>query len=187
MKKKPSIANSKACKAAGIETIPLQKGEWQLQREGNKLAGKLKKGKTFRVATDISDETALLAATQIASGKTVAAVADEMACSENKLREAIGRKYIHNSKGKEILKGLLLEGAIATGQQAREKMPELSAMNSVVATGILTSKFIELDKHLTGTPQEIDFAELAGLGEELRELRKTINVVDTGVGPVIDV
>lgn len=186
-KRKRDLTDKKF-KAAGIKPLDVKpmprKGEWQVAREG-KIAGKPKQGKTMRSLTRVSDEEVAEMARLKAGGMSYKEIGDLHGLAGTYVREAVNTRFVNTSKGREILKGVLLENAIATGVNARKKIDDLNGMQSVVAAGIMTQRFIDLDKHIQNTPATVtDFAEIASLSESLDELVKDLGL-DGVQGPSI--
>lgn len=157
----------------GVASI-IRKGAWQLALEDKPAPKNGKSGMKKR--TNIPKSTMLSMAHDKAGGMTSAAIAQKYALSKCYVENSLQKLYINSKVGREILKGVLLEGAIATGMRAHDKIGDLTGMQSVLATSALTSRFIELDKHTINQPAEVDWAELAEATRDLAELRKELGV-----------
>lgn len=175
--KKGGISDKVAMKlkAAKIPPISLgiRKGEWQLAKEQAK--GKHHKSVPHTRSTEsrvlmITDEAKQAMMEDKTSGMTFRDIANKYSVSTEYVKDALKAKYISNQEGKRVLRGVLLEGAIATGTQAKKKIKDLNGMQSVVASGILTQRFIDLDKHMTSQPDNVDLAEIEKVGQLLGDL-----------------
>jgi len=122
----------------------------------------------------LAPDTQLEMARDKAGGMTNSELAQKYAISEDYVRESLNRLYVNNEQGREILKSVVLENAIASGMHARSKVGELNAMQATVATGIMTSRFVELDKHTRDVPKVVDFSELAKVGQVLTQLHSEV-------------
>lgn len=118
-------------------------------------------------------------------GMTISEIAKKYSVSVGYLEHALGKAYISNQIGKEVLKSNLLENSIACAVHTRTKIEELTPMQAAVATGIFASRFVELDKHTQATGTEIDFSQIADIGESLKDLRKLVS--DDSEGKIIDI
>lgn len=182
-RKKASSFHSipQAMKKAGVVGgVLIRKGEWQRAKEAQ-VAGEPKPKGLSRVqgsndTVGISDEVALQMAVEKAGGKTTAQLSHEYGISENHVTNLINKKFVNSRTGREVLKGILLHNAIAFGGQAAQKIEELNGMQSVVASGIMTQRFIDLDKHASTVQENIDLDEISSVGRVLKELDGCISV-----------
>lgn len=159
-------------------TSMVRKGEWQLAKETHKVLPVVKKHKrsdNWKKNT-IPEDMRLEIAKEMAGGATKEFVANKYGVSNSLVVRAMNQVWIGSAVGREILKNVILENGIAMGMQARDKMSELSPMQSVMATGIMSSKFVELDKHTSSTPQEVDFNQLQEIGEHLKQVADSLGV-----------
>lgn len=150
-------------------------GEWQLEKEHRRAPGEPAKKKAGNTTGKLTRIHIKQAAMDKIGGATWDELKQKYGVSIRYLRDAIQAQFITTKKGREILKGVLLEGAITSGMHAKSKIGELNGMQAAVATGILTSKFIELDKHTQGLPQDsADLTNLDQIGDDLRDIRKML-------------
>lgn len=110
-----------------------------------------------------------------AAGMSRKDIAEKYAISEGYVKEAFAKHYGRNEDGKKVLKGVLTENAIACGMKVAANVDALTPMQAAVATGIMTSRLIELEEHTAEHKEPIDFAEIAKVGKELSELRDFAN------------
>lgn len=185
-KKKPQDQSYKQFKKVGImHGVQLKKGKWQVEKEAKKKArvpGEPKKkqqGGEPYVQTPENIGNAIVLSK--ASGKSWDQVAEEMGQSKVHVAKKAREHFINNQEGKQILKSVLLENAIAFGSQAGEKIEELNGMQSVVAAGIMTQRFVDLDKHDQNSNQTIDLEEVAKAGRLIEQLEQQIPIEATGI------
>lgn len=169
---------SRSLSKAGIEdgavADTIRKGQWQLERD-KRVAGAPKKGREkgerkFRL-TEGEKENMIRDKAGGASNKNIAR---KYGLSERYVENAMAKNFVSTAAGASVLKGVLLEGAIATGMRVQEKLHELTGAQSVIATTALTAKFIDLDKHTAAQKKVIDFDELTSIGDDLRSLRAEV-------------
>jgi hypothetical protein len=176
-------------KAAGIKgPISHRKGTWELENEAIPVAGapkaahkKPKRGSPTPLA--LSEKVHIEMARDKAGGMTDKDLAVKYAVSVTYVGDAMRTLFIQSKVGREILKGVLLDNAIAGGMKVRQSIDELTPSQAIVATSVMTQRFIDVDKHNSAMQtSDIDFTELNEIGDMLREL----NMI-AGTGPVIDV
>lgn len=156
-------------------TSMVRKGDWQLAKENPNMTAKTgKKSDTF--GHKIPEEMRLEVAKEMAGGASKAIIADKYGVSNAYVVNAMKKVWMTSSVGREILKNVILENGIAMGMQARAQMKDLTPMQSVMAAGIMTSKFVELDKHTASTPQEVDFNQLQEIGEHMKQVAEALGV-----------
>ena len=93
------------------------------------------------------------------------------------------RSYVNTNDGRKVLESALLENAIASNVQFSRHVEELTPMQAAVATGIMTGKFIDIQKHNGETPVEVDLSTLSAMGDMLKDIRASIG---TDVSDVIE-
>ena len=108
------------------------------------------------------------------AGASQKEVAEKYGVSERYIDMAMKKKYITTSDGRKVLEGALLENSIASAMHFRAHVDELSGMQAAVATGIMTGKFIDLQKHNGETPVEVDLTALSAMGDMLKDIRSSI-------------
>lgn len=178
---------SRSLKAAGIEGgVTARQSPWDMERIKDTPGKPKKKKHKTSALIPISRETSFAMAKDRSLGMSEKQVADKYSVATCLVREALKRVYTGTAVGRELLKNVILEGAIATSTQALKKVGELNPVQSVAAAGLLTSKFIELDKHTQNTPQAIDFAQLKQVHENLQSLDEELGDIDDDDG-VIDI
>lgn len=180
---KRPIDNSHAqFKAAGIQKgVVLQKGAWQEAKDKKPPSGTPKRnsrssngGGCDPVPT--SQSTINKAALAKAGGQSWEQVAQSTGITKEYVANKVREKFINNRQGREVLKSTLLENGIAFAAQAGDKIEELNGMQSVVAAGIMTQRFIDLDRHTQNIPDTIDLEEVAATGRAIQELEGYITV-----------
>lgn len=180
IRSKPKRAyNSMPRKLASAKIGPLdleqRKGEWQIAKESMPaISGIPKTRVSKKPALAVPREVIEAMAHDKETGMTTPALASKYGLAASYIDEALKHHYITSKEGRQTLKGVLLEGAIACGQQAKAKIDELNGMQSVVATGILTQRYIDLDKHMVDTPEEIDMSEIEKAGQLISSLDGTM-------------
>lgn len=137
----------------------------------------------------IDSDTNLAIAKDLAGGASVKYLAMKYAVSDGYIRDSMQKLFISSKVGREILKNVILENGIAAGMHARRGIEQLSPMQAVMATGIMSSKFVELDKHTASQPAEVDFQELQNIGENLKLIKESLGDLpdDLSDEDVIDV
>lgn len=191
---KRKVDNTSArMKAAGMSggVSMRRKGEWEkvVRPEAKKIPGKAKpkKDKHKTDALALSTPTLVAMAKDKASGMTEKQMAVKYAVSARYVHEAMKTLFTATSTGREVLKNVLLDNAIATGMRVRATVDELSPMQSVIATGIMTQRFVDLEKHTQAAPPDVDFSELSQMGNLLRNIRESVGLDDDSHGPIIDI
>lgn len=180
--RKKADQTARKLKAAGVK--PLLKGDWEKHREeyGAPKAGKAGVGKH-----KLSADTKLAIAKDKMAGATSKELAIKYDCSVKLIELALKHAFIATEKGKHVLKGILLENAVATGMKVKEGVEDLTTMQAAVVTGVMTQRFIELDKHMQGSNgADVDFNGLIEVGKILSGLDGIIEG-EEGESPVIDV
>lgn len=137
-----------------------------------------KPDKSGRVLTKISPATVMSMAKDRAGGMTVSEISSKYSVSNTFIDDALKQLFIGNAVGREILKGVILDNAVAANMQAKAKMGELSPMQSVAAASVFTRNFIELDKHEKDTPKEIDVTKLNQMASTVDELMKELEGIE---------
>lgn len=190
-KQKPAPVVSKQFKSAGVPPIEptIRKGAWQIARESGAKVQGMPKLKRKSAAIALDEDSLLEMAREKAGGATNNQLAVRYGVGESYISEALKKLYISNSQGKEILKGIMLENAIGTSMQAGKKMSELTPMQSVMASSILTRTYIDLDKHTMNQPSEVDLTEIDKVGRLINELDEQVKAagLKEQVGEIIDV
>lgn len=183
MKPKKSKRNydstSRKAKAAGLPVLGRRKGEWELKREKTKTPGMDKVRPKGERALALKKDEMLEMARDKAGGMSDKELSKKYAISEAYVRDSLKTLYLNNKMGREILKNVLLDNAIAGGMRVRETIGELNPMQSVVATGIMTQRYIDIDKHNSQQVNDVDIDELQQVGELLRDLNKAAGLDDS--------
>lgn len=184
------VKKAKLVPAALRVTAEARKGAWQREQESVKarrVVGEPAKGVGLRGGADqtkserkyplaLSNAVHLDMARDKASGETLEAIAQKYGTAVTYVSEALRKLYTSNAHGREILKGILLENGIAFGMRAAEKIKELNGMQSVVASGIMVQRFIDLDKHNAASGAEADLAEVQRVGKRIADLENCVSV-----------
>lgn len=185
----PKDNSSRTLKKHGIKPLALparRVGDWEKARQDRKHtpgAPKVRDKQKHKQVSQLTEDELEAMAHKKAGGMSYGQIAGEHGVATKYVRRALTGKFIHTAKGREILKGVLLDGAIAAGVQTHEKMGELNGMQSAIVTGVFTQRFIDMDKHTATMPHDqADFAAIAKASDAIEEL-----VRDLGVGDVIDV
>jgi len=177
---------SRKLKAANISPFSARKPQWAAEHElakkarektvvkPQRIAKKKKMKKGTSQAIVLSDDALMQAARERASGESLPDLAKRYGISSGYLAQCLKRVYVNTDVGRQILKGMLLENGIVTAAHAQKKLNELTGMQAAVASGIFTSRFIELDKHIQTSPQKIDFAKLDTIMQTLNELDQLV-------------
>lgn len=169
---------------AGL-TPMVRKADWLLAKEnpdkhGDKDKPKSQKQYDLHRSADggrkqrIPEELRLEVAKERAGGASVDYLAKKYCVSNKYIDDALQKVFISSKVGREILKNVILENGIAAGMHARRGIEQLSPMQAVMATGIMSSKFVELDKHTASQPAEVDFQELQSIGENLKLIKESL-------------
>lgn len=135
----------------------------------------------------MSDKALLGMAQEKASGKADKQLAAKYGVSVSYVQDALRTLYLNNKTGREILKGVLLENAVACAMGVREEIGDLQPMQKVIATGVMTQRYIDLDKHTASVPAEVDYQALERIGAVLGRLNKIASDVDDEENRVIDI
>lgn len=122
-----------------------------------------------------------------AAGMSTASLSAKYGVSDNYVNQALNKLYVSSKTGREILKGVLLENALATGMVARSKVHELNGMQAIVASGIMTQRFIDLDKHTQNLPNTVDVSEVEKVGRMLNEMERKAFPDAVETGNIIDI
>lgn len=168
---------------AGL-TPMVRKAEWLLAKENPKLRQvkvidkKKSKNKGRSLRGDrkeaIPPELSLEVAKELAGGATVDFLTKKYCVSDTYIRDSMNKLFVSSKVGREILKNVILENGIAAGMHARKTIGDLSPMQAIMATGIMSSKFVELDKHTAAQPAEVDFQELQKIGDNLKLIKESL-------------
>lgn len=168
---------------AGL-TPMVRKAEWLLAKENPKLRqvkviDKKKsknKGRSLRGDRKVAipPELSLEVAKELAGGATVDFLSKKYCVSDTYIRDSMNKLFVSSKVGREILKNVILENGIAAGMHARKTIGDLSPMQAIMATGIMSSKFVELDKHTAAQPAEVDFQELQKIGDNLKLIKESL-------------
>lgn len=162
---------------------PIRKGAWQIARENDTggMPTRRTSNKQSKVVA-LNDDVLFQMAKEKAGGATLASLAAKYQVSETYINEALKKLYLSSAKGKQILRGVLLENAIGTGMHGRAKIGELNGMQAIVASGIMTQRFIDLDKYMQSTPETVDVAEIEKVGRLIIQLESRLEGVDLLAG-----
>lgn len=165
-------------KKAGIPSgVVLRKGAWQKAKESNPAGSpKAHRDHSKRQIVPLSPSVFEQAAHDKAGGKSWSQTAEATGLAQAYVEKAVKTKFINNQQGREILKASLLTNGIAFSEQATAKIEELNGMQSVVAAGIMTQRFIDLDKHSQNVPNSVDLEELAKVGRTIEEIESGITI-----------
>lgn len=175
---------SRKLKAAKI-TGTLSKQKVEPVKE---IPGAPKKRHPGSKALVLSQDALLQMAKDRAGGSSMDELADKYSLSKGYVESALRTLFTNSAVGRDILKGVMLENAIATSMRVRETVGQLQPMQAVIASGITTQRFIDLEKHTANTPPEVDFAQLARVGDVLAQLGKELGIdPDSSEGEVIDI
>src|SRR5687768_17404622 len=170
---------SRDMKKAGITNgVVVRTAAWQESRRDKTVPGKPKVRPKGEKPLQLSTETKLAMARDKAGGMTTAALADKYSVSESYIEHSLRTLFTQNAVGREILKGVLLDNAIASGMHVRANIGELQPMQAVIATGVMTQRFIDLDKHTQKQAPEIDTTTLSQVGEILKDIKESLGNPD---------
>lgn len=170
--------------------VMLKRGEWEKNRPAHvqsmrdKHTAKTDK-KGHRVDVDEEFKNAIIV--RRSEGATQAEIAAEFDVPEKEIALVMAHKFVDGKTGKQKLRDLLLSNSIQLAAQTRTKASDMTGMQSAVATGIMVTKFVELDKHLQNTPPETDNESLSEIANELKGLNDLVR--DAGLSdaaPLID-
>lgn len=173
----PDTSHIQMKRAGIVAGVTLHKGKWQTEREKEQIPGQPKpnrKGAKHPLPPHATEQIILAKA----GGKSWDQTAQEFGVTKNLVAKRAKEHFINNRQGKEILKSVLLENGIAMASQASEKIEELNGMQSVVAAGIMTQRFIDLDKHTQNSPETIDLDEVAKVGRAIQELEQHLPTIE---------
>lgn len=175
MIKKVFTANHTARKLAANKIppidLPMRQGEWQdAKKNPKRVPGQPRQHNGNKAILAATSEVQLAIARDRESGMTIRQVSEKYGVAASYVADAVKKHYVSARDGKAALRGVLLEGAIACGQQAHAKIEDLSGIQSVVATGIFTQRFIDMDKHIQETPDEVDMSDVEKAGALLKSL-----------------
>lgn len=174
----------------GLTTI-VRKAPWLKQKENPERGGKNRELKTVHgkgPAPTIAEDTKMQIAKEKAGGAGTDYLAKKYGVSAKYIDDALHHIFISSKVGRELLKNVILENGIACGMRARAGVADLSPMQAIMATGIMSSKFVELDKHTASTPAEVDFTELQAIGENMKLIRESLgDLPDDSMDDVIDI
>lgn len=172
--------------------IILQRGEWERNRPTHlaEIANKDTADKPRYGTATKKVQTALKEAIVIrkAEGATIKDIAEEFGVAQRYVEQVMKFRFPDGKSGAQKLRDLLLSNAIQLGAQTRMKADEMNGMQSAVATGIMTSKYIELDKHMQNKPPTIDLDKIGEISDSLNELTDIVRKsgVDDSVIPDVD-
>lgn len=166
-----SVPRKLAAAKIGPVDLPLRKGEWQDAKEK-------RKHQPNEYRTRIRNKPILIATSEVdlsishdrETGMTIPQLSEKYGVSAGFVDRAVKRHYVSAKDGKAALRGSLLEGAIACSEQAHTKIGELNGMQSAVAAGIFTQRFIDMDKHIQESPDEVDMSDVEKAGALLKSL-----------------
>lgn len=186
-KRKKSMKVAKEMKQAlggrkdGVDFQPhLHKGKWQIAQEKE-----LERHKDEPVVippahkrSTVSDEELKRMVKERFSGATTDEIARKYAVSINYIDTAIQRKFMSSTRGRTMLRDILLENALASGMHFQTKIPELTGMQAAVSTGIMTGRLIDLEKagRELSAEDEIDFSQLDKLSETMDDIAKMVEL-----------
>lgn len=189
MKKCPPSKVSRQLKKAGIVGgIAIRKNPWESDKPKGITGMPKDKPPGERRLNQLPKETLILMAKDKASGLTDLQIADKYSVSNSYIQGAMRTLFMTSKIGREILKGVLLDNAVACGMRVRATVDELSPMQAVIATGVMTQRFVELEKHTQQAPPDVDFSELAQVGQILKDIRGSIGLIGNSVeGEIIDI
>ena len=146
----------------------LRTGDWERARNGT-LETKLANS-----PARVSEQEKQLMINDRLAGASQRDVAEKYGVSERYIDMAMKKKYVTTADGRKVLESALLENAIVANMHFRDKVGELSGMQAAVATGIMTGKFIDLQKHAGETPVEVDLSALSAMGDMLKDIRASV-------------
>lgn len=170
--------------------VVLRKGEWEKNRPAHLASIREKQTATKnqnggRAGAEEQYKEAIII--RRAEGASLKDLKREFEIGEEDVRRVLKHKFVDGKTGRQKLRDLLLSNAIQLGAQTRAKASDMNGMQSAVATGIMTSKFIELDKHMQNQPEEIDNASLSEIAKELKDMNDLVE--DAGLhdaAPLLD-
>ena len=163
-------------KGGGLAPI-LRTGEWEKAKNAS-LETKLADN-----PVRVSEQERQLMINDRLAGASQREVAEKYGVSERYIDAAMRRSYVNTNDGRKVLESALLENAIASNVQFSRHVEELTPMQAAVATGIMTGKFIDIQKHNGETPVEVDLSTLSAMGDMLKDIRASIG---TDVSDVIE-
>lgn len=179
-------------KKAGIKKgLADIQGEFPPERTSQKVAGRHKERRpkgSIPKGLVLPKEAYPLMLKDKARGMTLDAIGAKYGLSTNYVQNALATLFITNKVGREVLKGVHLENAIATGMKVRETIEDLSPMQAAIVSGISTQRYIDLERHTQSSPPDVDFTELKQVGQLLRGIRDDIGISTEGEdGEIIDI
>lgn len=176
---KPTSLSQKL-KAGGVAPL-IRRGEWQhdrpktlKEREAKAMSNLPRKGPSDEDMKNVQ----LAIVERRAAGRTDQEIAEEFGLKRKTVNAIINTKFVNNRKGAEVLRGLLLENSLLLGANVRKNVDNMNGMQSAVAAGIMTTKFIELDKHIAKQPENVDTESLSEIGKGLKELNDIVKGID---------
>jgi hypothetical protein len=186
MKNKQSV--SQQLKKAGIKGgIAIRRGEWAGESRPKHVPGADKVRPKGKAPLTLPKETLVMMAKDKSSGMSDKEISKKYAVSTSYIQASLKTLFLTTKVGKEILKGVLLDNAVACGMRVRETVDELQPMQAAIATGIMTQRLIDLDKHTSNQPPDMDLNELAEVGKFLREIRTEVMPLTDADAPIIDI
>lgn len=187
--KNPSISTSKELRKAGIKGgVAIRKGEWAEETRSKRIPGADKKRPKGQAPLQLPKETMVLMAKDKASGMTNMELSNKYGVSSSYIQHSLKTLFLTTKVGKEILKNVLLDNAVASGMRLRETVGDLQPMQAAIVTGIMTQRFIDLEKHTSATAPDMDLTELGQVGQILRDIRSEVHALpEHEEGAIIDV
>lgn len=181
-------STSSKLRAAGLAGgVERRKGEWELARDQRSGRDKTGKRESGHGKLDLPHNAIVAMAYDKASGMGNDMIAKKYHVSDGYVADALKRLFIDHKIGRVILKGVLLENAVASGMHARKQLSSMNGMQAAVATGIFTDRFVQLDKHMASQPVEVDFNELQQVGGILKQLQDSVGGITSREIPAIDI
>lgn len=190
-KKKPTSVKGKVQfsktmkREVGGNGVLLRRGEWERNRAAHlddiaekHTSTKHKCGTRKGIKEDVRHAMIVRAS----EGASIRDIVKEFHISKREVEYALKHTFADGETGAQKLKNLLLSNATQLAVQTRRKADDMNGMQSAVATGIMTSKFIELDKHLASKPRTVDLEALTEIAGELREMGQIID--DAGLSDI---
>lgn len=172
----------KVLKAGGGVLLP--RGEWERNRPAHLAAIDEKRTSATKrrgMGKGVTEDVARSILIKHGAGASTQDLANEFGLGFRHLDRILKHKFVNRKAGVEALRSLLLENGIQLAAQTRVKAQDMNGMQSAVATGIMVSKFIELDKHQQGKDDDIDIEAISEVGRELKELNDIVR--NAGIEP----
>lgn len=167
--------------SGGLEQIKKEhKGKWTEHKgENEPLPVRIAERKV------VSEEEKALMIQKKFSGSTNKEIADMFAVSDSYIDTVLEREFLPTPSGRQKLLSLLLHNSVAVGAHFATRIDELSGMQAAIATGIMTGKFIDLQKAIKENADETppDFGALSRLNSTMDEIK---GYLGTESGPIID-